>query len=355
MKKALVIRFSSFGDIVQASSVIEILKHSGYAQVDWLTKKEFAHLVALNQGLGEVISFDKKNGLFSLIKLTFKLIARNYDLVYDAHNNLRTLLIKLLFALSFRPVKVVVRSKERWKRFLLFKLRINQFPKPYVGVDSFYFPLQKKLNFNVPSDLASMSYWDFKSQDVKFVLNFINEHQLIQQKYIALIPSAAWEMKRWPNEHWKEFLKQALCHPKLQEMKYIFLGGPEDLYIGLLLNELSLESIELKNEINARVVNAAGKLSLTQSSYLLKEAKSFISGDTGLLHVADRLGVPGIAIQGPTAFGFTKSSSIKTMEVDLACRPCTKDGRGRCSNEIFKACLVQIHPQSILQELLLKI
>jgi len=83
---------------------------------------------------------------------------------------------------------------------------------------------------------------------------------------------------------------------------------------------------------------------------LLTKSELIISADTGLLHVADVLGVKGISLMGPTAFGFTTSNFIRTLEIDMPCRPCTKDGRGHCTQPIYQACMVNIAPTIVANE-----
>lgn len=143
---------------------------------------------------------------------------------------------------------------------------------------------------------------------------------------IILVPSAAWEMKRWPVAHWEKLVEL------LSDKKFIILGGKEDF-------QLSEEIAEIDRQ---RVQNLAGKLSLVESCYIISKSLLVISADTGLLHVTDVLGVKGLSLMGPTAFGFTAGPGIKTLEVNLPCRPCTKDGSGKCSQAIWQQCMVEI-------------
>jgi len=54
----------------------------------------------------------------------------------------------------------------------------------------------------------------------------------------------------------------------------------------------------------------------------------------------------------PTAFGFATNENIKTLEVELDCRPCTKDGRGACSQETYQRCMVEITPEQVAESAL---
>jgi ADP-heptose:LPS heptosyltransferase len=327
--KVLIIRFSSFGDIVQCSSVVDLLAQKYDGPVDWVTRGEFSALVALNERVERVWTLQKKDGFTGLVKLALKLRAENYEYVYDAHNNLRSKVLSLFLRSKFtKAPNWLTRPKDRFKRILLFSFRINKFPWPFIGINSYIDPLRnwgiKKINsnnLNVPA-----VHWNFsETTDSEKVRAF-----QAASNSIILVPSAAWEMKRWPLNHWKQLITL------MPENQFIVLGGKEDTFCE-----------ELKVVAPNNVMNLAGKLSLIESCALIKESKLVISADTGLLHVADVLGKRGIALIGPTAFGFTKSPLIETMQVDLPCRPCTKDGRGNCSQDVYQKCMVDITPAKV--------
>lgn len=327
MKKILIVRLSSFGDIVQCLSVTKSLKKSyPQSEISFLTKKQFASLVALNKDVSNIISFDRKNGLIGWIKMCFKLREEGFDFIYDAHCNIRTRVLKLIM-LGSGVNRILTRSKERFKRFLLFYLKINRFPKPFKGMESFHHPIKSIINKPVKN---YYQIWDFSKVNTQKV----NDYLPMKASFIAISPSAAWEMKRWPLGHWKSLLAQYRDHP------IVILGGPEDHFC------------EELTQIDAdRIINLAGKLTLPESCYVISKCSLFISADTGLIHVAEILNRPGISLVGPTAFGFATHENIKTLEVALKCRPCTKDGRGKCSQDVYQKCLVEITPTQVASEI----
>ena len=328
IKKVLIIRFSSFGDIVQCSSVVELIRQKyPDAVIDWVTRSEFDYLVKLNHGVNHVWSFNKKLGFKGLISLGMKLRHQNYDYIYDAHNNLRSSMLSLIMRsrLSERPLWLT-RSKDRLKRVLLFTFRINTFPKPFKGIQSYREPLRK---WGITPDSGEkLVSWDFKPEAQSKVALFLKN-----KKTIVLVPSAAWEMKRWPLPLWKKLIQI------MPDYNFVVLGGKDDHFCE-----------ELKEISPYAVENLAGKLSLVESCALIEKSELVISADTGLLHVADVLGVKALSLMGPTAFGFTTGRQIVTMEVDLPCRPCTKDGRGSCSQDVYQKCMVEITPEKVALE-----
>lgn len=315
-KKILVVRFSSFGDIVQASSCVgplkEIFPHS---QLHWVTRSDMSDFVACVPGVDKIWSFDRKTGLLGLIRLAFSLRRERYSHLYDAHSNTRSFVL-CLFLRFFRILHFKRRSKERWKRFCLFTLKINKFPKPYRGSHSYLSPLKE---WGVEQEKFLTQKWIFEQKIQDKV------DALVAPTDILLVPSAAWEMKRWPLSSWKELIQ------KSSDKRFIVLGGPQDHFCQ-----------ELEDLAPNRVKNLAGKLTLSESCYAVDRAYASVSADTGLLHVADVLGKKAIALIGPTAFGFPSSELVKILEVELSCRPCTKDGRGKCTQSVYQKCMVDI-------------
>jgi heptosyltransferase-2 len=315
--KILIIRFSSFGDIVQAMGVLAPIKKSfSDARIDWVCRQDMQTFLEGQSHISKLWIFDRKLGLKGLWSLSRELSLENYTHLYDAHSSLRSLWLRFfLWLLGFRG-KVIVRSKERWRRFLLFKLRKNTFENPYKGVNSYLAPLKQ---WNINGDAVQLKFQGWGQIQV----DRLNEK-------ICLVPSAAWEMKRWPLEYWKELIVL------LPNEEFVVLGGPEDHFCE-----------ELVSVDPSRVVNLAGKLNFKESALVVQGSKLCISADTGLLHIADHTGTPAIALIGPTAFGFPYFSQTEVMGVDLPCRPCTKDGRGKCSQSIYKRCLIEITPASV--------
>lgn len=327
--KILIIRFSSMGDIVQAMSVISaLLSRYPDATIEWVTKQEFTGLLELDVRVKKIWSLDRKKGFLGLIQLAWQIRKSDhqegYNVIYDAHQNLRTLVLKWVLRPFWfiLPRRVFTRSKERLRRLFLFFFKVNLFPKPFRGMISYLAPLRA---LGAPVDYILKGQWSF-TQNLRERVQSL----LPKNKHIALAPSAAWAMKRWPTEHWKKLIEL------LPEQQFVLLGGPQDNFLA----DIALAAPE-------RVLNLAGKLSLAESAYAITCCELLISADTGMIHMADLLGHPGISLMGPTAFGFCSGQTIRTLEVALPCRPCTKDGRGKCHREIYQECMTAITPEVV--------
>lgn len=322
-QKILIIRLSSFGDIVQAMSTLPALRERfPQAHIDWLVRSDNQSVLRCSPNIHTIWSFDRKSGLKGLIELAQKLRAERYTHVYDAHSNLRSRIV----CWFLNPTHFIRRSKERWKRFLLFKMRVNKFPWPYRGMKSYSSPLEA---WDVAPHTPLQEQWNFTQAQKEKVQALLGSRQ-----YVALVASAAWPMKRWPLAHWAQLIREC------PEVHFILLGGPGDDFLK-----------ELEQLAPERILNLAGALSLAESCYVTTQCQAVVSADTGLLHVADLLGVKALALIGPTAFGFPTNEQVKTLEVELPCRPCTKDGRGQCVQDVYQKCMVDITPARVALEL----
>ena len=317
--KILLIRFSSFGDVTQCLSVpTRLLEQFPNAEIHWVTRSEFFPLIEKHPAVKKVWALSKKEGLTGLFRISVSLRAENYTHIYDAHNNLRSFVItSILKPIPFIGPQLIVRSLKRWKRFLLFRFRINLFEKPFNGQRDLLEPLRR---WGVHSTTPQSK--QLYLPESKFALPF--------PQFIALAPSAAFFLKRWPATYWGELIK------KFPDQNFVLLGGPEDAFLS-----------SISDQFPKNVKNFAGKLSIVESAQMIQKSSLLVANDTGLLHVAEQLQIPAIALMGPAPFGFPSKFTTTILEKELDCRPCSKHGQGPCINKIHQACLVSITPDDV--------
>jgi ADP-heptose:LPS heptosyltransferase len=334
MNKYLIIRFSSFGDIVQALPAAQFIRQKDpSAEIHWLTRSDFCEFVKSHSVIDQIWSLERKDGLRGLLKLASKLKSENYTHVYDAHSNLRSLLLSMLFWFSSvssvlrgpqsHRTQFVRRSKDRLNRWLLFSLRINRFAWPYRGARSYLQPLKKW-------------FQNAESHEIK-PLTLQTEYVILQNELaqklpqsVVIAPSATWELKRWPIEYWSKLVQAN------SDLHFVILGGEHDTFCD-----------DIAQQSPHNTTNLRGRLTWLQSAKIVSLARAVVSGDTGILHLADVLGRPTIGLIGPTAFGYPSLKNSQVIEIDLPCKPCSKDGRGRCRIAETKKCLVDIKPEMV--------
>ena len=307
-RKVLIIRFSSFGDIAQALSAAAACKKQWpECTVHWLVREDFADFLKLAKPVDQILSFARSSGMWGLLRLARLIAQSNYTHIYDAHNNLRSQLLVFFLRLQIGfwwQIQFARRSKYRLRRFLFFKLRWPVLPQPFIGALSYLTPLKK---FGIKPIIPDGSFYQSASGATSGVV---------------LLPSAAWPLKRWDTEKFKQLITQ------FPQQKFTVLGGKADTFCA-----------ELQKVAPNRVTDLSGQLSLSQSCQVIAEAQLVVGNDTGLLHVADGMGVPLIELVGPSAFGYPFRETSKVCEIDLWCKPCSKDGRNKCINATEQKCM----------------
>lgn len=328
MTKFLIIRFSSIGDIIQCMGIVGgIRERFKDVEVHWITRKDMVGTLSMDKRIDKIWAFDKATGFSGLLKMAAELRKEHFDYIYDAHSNIRSNILKLILSpLPFVKPYVALRSKERCRRFLLFNFGINRFDKPFRGVVSFRNPLKKWGITSFPDDYND---WYFPEEIRNKCENFVTMNT------VTLVPSANWEMKRWPVAYWKVLITL------LPDYRFVILAGPSDAFCE-----------DIRSAAPERVVNLTGQTSLMESSYIVLRSNLVISADTGFMHAADLFRVPALALMGPTAFGFPTGPTVEILETNLTCRPCTKDGRGKCKQVIYQKCMMDITPKLVAERVL---
>ncbi|MBT7768030.1 MAG: glycosyltransferase family 9 protein, partial [Bdellovibrionales bacterium] len=300
-------------------------------KLHWVVRRDMAAVVRLHTGVDQIWELDRSSGLTGILRLARKLKQERYTHIYDAHLVIRSILLMILmlfdWTVFFHRPKIAIRSKNRFKRFLLFRFQINRFTNwPFIGVRSYLAPLAP---WGVDGSLPLIAA-TFPGELLQKLVRRLKDDSLAPGSFIALVPGAAWPLKEWPLSYW---IKLVDLHPT---KKFIILGGPADP-----------KSQELVAKLKGRVVDFSGKLTIAESGAVVQLAAVTVVADTGLLHLADLFGARALAIIGPTAFGFPAGSWIDIVEHKMDCRPCTKDGRGQCPRPTPAECMMAITPEDI--------
>ena len=315
--KILIIRLSSLGDILLTTPLIRNLKKM-YPQleIDFLMRSEYLDLLLNNPYLKEkyVIERDKPYNM-----LINELKKKNYDLVVDLQNNIRTKLI--CSKLNVRTKKF---KKPNFKKFLLVYFKINLL-KEKIPI-----PLRYAESLGIQS-------LDEEGLDL-FIPEGISSELDTENQYVGLCPGSRHFTKAWLTEYFIE------TGNKLMSLGYIPLifGGLEDMEISMLISK------EIPGSINLCNRNDLFNIALS-----MKKCRAVICNDSGLMHTACALKVPVIALFGSTVreFGFApyNSKNLILENNSLSCRPCTHIGRKDCPKKHFK-CMKEITPDILLQK-----
>lgn len=312
MNNILIIQTAFIGDVILATPVISELKRIfPNSKIDFLLKKGTEFILENNPNCNEVLIFDKKAGKFKEIKRLLKIIRSNqYDLVVNLHRFGSSGVLaglskaKLIYGFDKHPYSFLFSKK--------FKHEIGS------GKHEVERNLELIKEFGAKSILRPELY--------PSKIAFDNVLQYKTKNYYCIAPASVWFTKQMPFHKWIELIKKYQSHGNI----YI-LGGKEDYTLGeKLIVESGAESI----------YNLAGKLSITESAALMKDAKMNFVNDSGPLHIASAMNanVTSVFCSTTPEFGFGPlSDNSKIIEVqNLSCKPCGLHGHKSCPKEHFK-------------------
>ncbi len=318
LKKILIIRFSSIGDIVLTTPVVRCLKQQLGAEVHYLTKQSYRAVLEANPYIDRLFTIDKKVGeVLSVLK------AEKYDYIIDLHKNLRSLQVKWQVS-----GKSYAFDKINFEKWLMVRFKINRLPRVHI-VDRY---LATAAPLGVKNDGKGLDYFIPGEQEVPLgnidpadaKLGVLS--QITPQAYVAFVIGAAHNTKRLPTDKIIAFC-QKIAQP------VVLLGGPDE----------KAEGDEIAQQAGAHVINTCGILKLNQSASMVRQAGQVITHDTGLMHIAAAFRKEIISIWGNTIpeFGmypYLPSGDVGTiLEVKgLSCRPCSKIGFAECPKRHFR-------------------
>lgn len=332
VKKILIIRLSSMGDIILSSKLIRLLrKKFPQANIDMVVCTEFEELVSSNPNINQVILFDRNTGIRGLLGLCKKIRQKRYDLIIDIHKKLRSFIL----CLTSGARQKVTYNKHSFLRFLLVKFKINRYSNTPFMANLYLKALQP---FGIEDDGEGLEL-DINQSKEMVVLELLRQEGINKEDIlIGIAPGAHWLTKRWQKE---KFIELSNLLIQRQKAKIVILGGREEVEL----------SNEIKEALISQPIIAAGKLSLMETAALLKRCKILITNDTGIMHMAAAVKTPVVAIFGPTVkeFGYYPYQvANRVISKDLKCKPCTTKGTSKCRINTFD-CMRLISVNEVLE------
>lgn len=306
--KILIIRLSSFGDIVLSFPLLKKIKRSHpESEIHFLTKPVYEDVVKLSPSADRVILL--KNSLAESRK---EISEGNYDVIIDIHNNFRSVY------LSFLNSKKIYRyRKNNFKKFMLVNFKVNMFRE--------ILPVYKKYILSA-KEITGKENPDFETGKLNFP-----EGSIIDGSYFIVSPVSRHFTKTYPAKKFIEFIKS---NP---ERKFVLTGDTAEK------DKSVCAYIESQC---GNVLNMCGKLDIRALANMIYYSEGVICNDSAVMHLAEALGKKVIAVFGSSVkeFGFfpqlRDSAVIENNE--LKCRPCSHIGRDSCPQKHFRCMDIEI-------------
>jgi heptosyltransferase-2 len=315
--KFLVIRFSSLGDCVLLCPLLEYLKGTGAEEVVVLTKRAYAPLFASATGVDRVVALDSRGGAAALWRTAGEFRGRGYT-VLDAHGSLRS---RLFCARAGRAhSRLEKHTRERvdlilWKRTADLPTMLERYARLCAPVE-ITTPTLAPGGIQIPDESA---------QEAAAAMG--------NSSFIAVAPGS-----RWPAKRWGGFAQ--LCEMLPRDERILLVGDSADRAF----------TTPIARALGDRCLDIAGIPSLMKTAAHIARCRLFVGNDSGLMHLAEAVGVPVVALFGPTVetFGYYPAlARSRVIERRLACRPCSRNGSIPCPRGTGE-CLTRIDVDPVL-------
>ena len=327
-QKILVIGPSWLGDMVMAQKLFKVIKdHYPKSKLHVASPIWTVPLVSRMPEVDKAIALPFSHGEFNLTKryqLGKSLKAEDYTQAIVLTNSFKSALIPFFANI---PKRTGFLGE---MRFGLINDRIKKDKSLYRTVDQFLAlaPKNKNVITSLSTHLISKP-----NQARKLLKSKLKP----SDKVLGIAPGAEYgEAKRWPIEYFAKVAIEAIEN----NWKVILLGSSNDHDLGKSLERLT------KN----KVINLIGKTTLEEVIDVMSLCNTFLSNDSGLMHVAASLGIKQIAIFGSSDPKKTPplSRHAKSIYLGLSCSPCFE----RTCPLQHTNCLKNIKPEEIIKKII---
>ena len=340
--RLLIIQPSRIGDVIFSLPALSaIRKQYPHAWIGWVVDERCAPLLEGNTCLDEVIVFDRSRvSLRYLLNFRRTLRRKNADISIDFHGLFKSAFLVWCAGARFR----IGSASTNGMRELSWLFSKEIAPQT---IDSHCVERHLAVANYLGCNIAPAEYPIAKDeQAAKRVDEILSKNGIDKSKpLIAIHPGGGWTARRWHTERFAELIA------RLQSSSgaaITLVGGREGGTSEKGLNE------EIVAQVSSPVTDMTGKLTLKELIALLRRVDLFIANEAGPLHIATALGIPAIAILGPTDPRRTGPFGGKTRVIrhEVECQPCRNRGctSKECMElitveEVFSAATTSLQPR----------
>jgi heptosyltransferase-1 len=282
MKRVLITKLSSLGDLILALPALSDAKAAlKNIEFDWVVDKSLSEIPLWHPSVKELFvtnhrvwrkSLTKKATYQEFSTLYQKLKKKQYDLIIDAHGNIKSGLLSLIP--KGKRAGFDGSSTPEWGSQFFYH-ETHKASKELHAIERLRILFASALNYPLPTTKPNyqINLAGLKKPEIE-----------LPPQYLIFVPIASHDSKLWPENHWKELIQKTV------EKGFFIL-----LPWGNLKEKERAERLKIHP-----LVQVLPKLSLNEIGYLIANAGGIVSLDTGLSHIAAALGTSCITLYGPT-------------------------------------------------------
>lgn len=345
-KNILVIRFSAMGDVMLLVPVLKSLT-TAYPDVSvtMVTRPRFASFFAGIRGV-TVLAADVDSdyrGLSGMFDLARKILSLgNFEIVFDLHDHMRTMILRSFLWMSGRRVLVFRKGRKEKKEFVRPDNKVIR-KLPHT-VDRYR---EVFIRAGYAFDMLPGPYLSATSDANRSLNGWLESQGIVpkRKKWIGIAPFANHRSKIWPGEYTTQLIERLAENETLH---FFFFGGGK-------------EEVEFFETVRGRFpdlcTRVAGELPIQEEIALLAHIDLMVCVDSSNMHLAVLAGTPLLALWGGThpdvGFGpyqYDPAVILQISREELPCRPCSVYGKETCLRKDF-ACLYRLTPELVSGEI----
>lgn len=317
--KALVVKLSSLGDLFHALPAVQQLQRELNCTMDWLTQPEYRELVSTFGPVDRVLTYPRRRVIRSLPGWVQALRAESYDYVFDFQGLLKSAVLSRMA----RGTRRVGPSYQREGARFFYDEVADSADRTRHAVDQ---------------ALDIVQHMKIPLAEVTFDVAFPSFPLKGARPRIGYVPCSRWPTKNWRNDHFGTVL--STLNDQVGGTAYL-LGDAGDKPI--------CERIA-KAAPHTSIQDFCGRTSLVELGGLISALDLLITVDSGPMHMAAALGVPTIALFGPTNPICTGPYGANHRIIQLSgldCVPCLSHTCQRPNRD--HACMDRLAPAQVIQ------
>ena len=308
MRNILVIKLRYLGDVLLATPVLHALREAfPDAHIAAAVNRGTEDVLKWNPDLNDVLVVER-SGLAGQIGFLKAVRRRGFDCVIDLTDGDRSAILSWF---SGAPVRIGLNDEHRW-RGLLYTAVARSEPSVAHRIER-DLETVRSLGIQPKSGLPVLRTSDQDDQDAARQLDEIAGEPLSKgtRPLIMFQPGARYWFKAWPVERFADLANRLTERDDCR----ILIGGHT--------GERALAEGIAKGARSKPVV-LAGRTTLLQYAAILKRCALFVGNDNGPMHMAAAMGVPVVALFGPSnpAEWGPRGARVEVLYKGLDCRRC---------------------------------
>ncbi len=313
--KILIQLLPGIGDTLMFTPALATLRQNfPNAEIDALVMFRGSYeLLETNPHLSRVILWEfLKKGFLENLKFILQLRKNRYALCLTGYpaNRLQYNLVNFMVGARWRPTHRYRHLNLRCGGFLNHQV-LTENSQTHNVLENLF--LLKKIGMGINTKTARLEIY-LREEEKKFSDDFIQQSGLKNRMFIGLHAGCALLKnhlrRRWAPEN---FAKLASLLKKSLGAEILIFGGKDE-------EELK-ETVCRNMESQGLIITGT---TIRQTTALIGKCQLFVSNDSGLMHLAAAMGVPTVALFGPTHPDWVHpyGTAYSIVSLNLSCSPC---------------------------------